>query len=113
MKPIIIISPRICKALSVFINVGAITIYPFIISKEEMSDVLLNHESIHIEQQREGFVLWFYALYVWYWGIGIAKGLTASEAYFEIPYEKEAYANDHDMDYISNREHKAWKKYRV
>lgn len=113
MKPIIIVSPRICKALSIFIEVGAITLYPFIISRVPMSDVTLNHEKIHLEQQREGFILWFYALYLFYWGMGIAKGLSPSEAYFKIPYEQEAYGNHHDMDYLSKRLPKAWKKYRL
>ena len=113
MKPIIIVSPIICKALSIFIEVGAITLYPFIISREPMSEVVLNHEKIHLEQQREGFILGFYALYVFYWICGIAKGLSSSVAYYNIPYEQEAYANDHNMDYLTNRKRNSWKKYRV
>jgi len=112
LKPIIIVSPRICKALSVFINVGAITLFPFIVSKEKMDETVLNHEKIHIKQQAETLVIGFYALYVMYWCIALAKGLRGSEAYHAIPFEREAYANQHDMDYLSNREPKAWKKYR-
>tara|TARA_R100000426_G_scaffold78064_1_gene55575 strand:+ start:437 stop:778 length:342 start_codon:yes stop_codon:yes gene_type:complete len=113
MKPIIIVSPRICKALSIFIEVGAITLYPFIISREPMSDVTLNHEKIHLEQQREGFILGFYALYLFYWGMGIAKGYGTSMAYYRIPYEQEAYDNHDNMNYLETRERNAWKKYRL
>lgn len=111
MKPIIIVSPIICKALSIFIEVGAITLYPFIISREPMSEITLNHEKIHLEQQREGFILWFYCLYIFYWGMGIAKGLSSSEAYFKIPYEQEAYDNQYDFEYLKTRKRKAWKDY--
>jgi hypothetical protein len=111
MKPIVIVSPRICKALSIFIEVGAITLYPFIISRNPMSDITLNHEKIHLEQQREGFILGFYALYIFYWGMGIAKGLSSSEAYFKIPYEQEAYDNHDNPDYLKSRKRKAWKDY--
>ncbi len=113
MKPIVVVSPLICKALSIFIEVGAITLYPFIVSRVPMSDITLNHEKIHIEQQREGFILGFYALYVFYWGMGIVKGLSSSEAYYRIPYEQEAYDNDDNMNYLESRERNAWKKYRV
>ena len=113
MKPIIIVSPIICKALSIFIEVGAITLYPFIISRVPMSDVTLNHEKIHLEQQREGFILGFYALYVFYWIYGIAKGYGTSMAYYRIPYEQEAYENDDNMNYLETRERNAWKKYRL
>jgi len=111
MKPIIIVSPRICKALSIFIEVGAITLYPFIISREPMSEVTLNHEKIHLKQQAEGLILGFYALYIFYWGMGIAKGLDSSEAYFEIPFEKEAYDNHHNQDYLKERKLFAWTSY--
>ena len=111
MKPIVIVSPRICKALSVFINVGAITLFPFIISREKMDETLLNHEMIHIKQQMETLVIGFYALYVWYWGIALAKGLRGSEAYRAIPFEKEAYANEEDMSYCDNRSIWAWMRY--
>ena len=111
MKPIVIVSPRICKALSVVINVGAITLFPFIISREKMDETLLNHEMIHIKQQMETLVIGFYALYVWYWGIALAKGLRGSEAYRAIPFEKEAYANEEDMSYCDNRSIWAWMRY--
>ena len=112
--PIIIRSDIICKALSVFISVGAITLFPFIIVRKDYdNEVTLTHESIHIKQQQEGFIFGFYALYIFYWIRGIAKGLSSSDAYFEIPYEKEAYANQYNPEYLLTRKKNAWKDYRV
>ena len=53
-----------------------------------------NHEKIHLVQQRELWVVGFYLLYVWYWLKAKSKGLTGSEAYYAIPFEKEAYENE-------------------
>ena len=89
LKPIVIVSPFICDLFSVFINVGAITLFPFIITRKPMSDQLLNHESIHIKQQMELLVIGFYALYVWYWAKSLLKGKTPSEAYYGLPFERE------------------------
>jgi hypothetical protein len=45
MKPIVIISPKFTKLMSIVIDVYAITIFPFIISREKMSERVLNHET--------------------------------------------------------------------
>jgi hypothetical protein len=111
MKPIVIVSPKICKAFSIFINVGAITLFPFIISSKKMSDVTLNHEKIHIKQQAELLVIGFYALYIIYWGIALLKGLKPSEAYYAIPFEREAYDNQENFEYLSNRKWFSWTSY--
>ena len=111
MKPIIIQNSRIPKILSVFISISAITLYPFIISKDEMSEVTVNHELIHIEQQRELWLIGFYFLYVWYWLLGKVKGMNNDEAYMFIPFEKEAYEKMYDKLYLDDRERFAWRKY--
>ena len=53
--PITIIAPKFLKAISIVVDIVAITLYPFIISREKMSEDVLNHESIHIAQQKELF----------------------------------------------------------
>ena len=62
MLPIVIVSPKFTKLVSIFIDVYAITLFPFIISKEKMDETTLNHEKIHIEQQKELLVVFFYLL---------------------------------------------------
>ena len=97
--------------ISIFINISAITLFPFIISRDEMADVTIRHEMIHIEQQRELLVIFFYILYVWYWLKGKIKGMTNDEAYMNIPFEQEAYRKMYEPNYLENREKHAWRKY--
>ena len=111
MKPIIIQNSKIPVYLSIFISIGAITLFPFIISRDEMSDITINHEKIHIEQQRELLVVFFYILYVWYWLAGKVKGMNNDDAYMNIPFEREAYKQMYDENYLDNRKKHAWKSY--
>ena len=114
MKIKTVYESKIPALLSIFISIGGITIYPYIIyryKKEEVSDTLQNHEMIHIHQQRELRVIGFYVLYVYYWLKNILAGQDSSVAYYNIPFEVEAYTNQHDLDYLSSREQMAWKKY--
>jgi cbb3-type cytochrome oxidase subunit 3 len=111
MKPIIIQNSKIPVYLSLFINISAITLFPFIISRDEMSDTTIRHEIIHIEQQRELLVIFFYILYVWYWLKGKAAGMTNDEAYMNIPFEQEAYRKMYDEDYPIKRQRHAWRQY--
>ena len=113
MKPIIIVSPTFTKLMSVVIDVYAITIFPFIISKEWMNEATLNHETIHIHQQRELLVIPFYILYFYYYLVGIIKYKDKQQAYYMIPFEQEAYANDQDLDYLKNRKRFAWRRHKV
>ena len=107
----IIINPRFCQLISIFITVYAITLYPFIISRDRLSITTYNHEKIHLVQQRELWVAGFYLLYVWYWAKAKIKGLTGSEAYYAIPFEKEAYENENNFKYLHDRKRHAWRNY--
>ena len=110
--PIIIISGFICELFSVFIKVGGITLYPFIILRPEYNNkTTINHEKIHIEQQRELLVVLFYVLYVYHWLKGKVSGLSNEAAYMSIPFEKEAYDNQYNMEYLKQRKKNSWKTY--
>ena len=111
MKPIIIQNSKIPKYLSIFIDISAITLFPFIISRDEMSEVTIRHECIHIEQQRELLVVFFYILYIWYWLMGKVKGMTNDDAYMNIPFEQEAYEKMYDENHLIERERHAWRQY--
>tara|TARA_R100000005_G_C4909475_1_gene147840 strand:- start:105 stop:446 length:342 start_codon:yes stop_codon:yes gene_type:complete len=113
MKPIVIIAPRFVKALSIIIDIFAITLWPFIISREEMSEDVLNHETIHIAQQKELLVLFFYILYGWDYLVGLIKYKDKEQAYYRIRFEQEAYDNMFDEDYLKNRKPYSWRKYKV
>ena len=91
MFPVVIVSPLFTKLMSVFIDVYAITVFPLIISKEKMDDVTLNHEKIHIEQQKELLVVFFYLLYAYYFIENYYFFRDTHMAYMMIPFEREIY----------------------
>tara|TARA_R110002110_G_scaffold161246_1_gene359984 strand:+ start:321 stop:665 length:345 start_codon:yes stop_codon:yes gene_type:complete len=111
--PIVIKAPRLTKLMSLFIDVTAITLFPFIVFREEMNEVTLNHETIHIHQQKELFVLFFYMLYVFDWLKGLVRYKDTEKAYYQIRFEQEAYANMRDEGYLLSREKYAWRAYKV
>lgn len=84
----------------------AITLFPVIILKDKYLKkdiVLLNHEKIHLRQQIELFIIGFYIWYVIEFLIRILKYKTWSEAYLNISFEREAYQNENDLDYLQSR----------
>ena len=99
------------KLASVFIKAYAIALWPFIFIRDEGNKRVINHEKIHLEQQKELLLVGFYLLYVIFWFIGLLKYRSARIAYYEIPFEREAYANDDDWVYLLNRKRYAWTKY--
>jgi hypothetical protein len=83
----------------------AITIFPFIIiNKIYKGDlVLVNHEKIHIKQQIE--LLWI-PFFIWYFVeflIRLIQYKNWNLAYRNISFEREAYQNEHDFEYLKNR----------
>ena len=110
--PIVIENSIIPKLLSVFITINAITLWPFVISRTSFNKRVLDHEKIHIRQQQEMLVIGFYILYVYYWLRGILTYGDSQIAYFSIPFEQEAYENEHDENYLNNRPFWAWRQYR-
>ncbi len=110
--PIVIENSVIPKLLSVFISIGAITLWPFVISRNKLNEQVLNHEKIHIKQQQELLIVGFYLLYVLYWIRGLWLYKDSQLAYYSIPFEVEAYEHDEDMEYLKSRKWFAWWNYR-
>ena len=83
----------------------AMCLWPFIFVRKDCSfnEVDLNHENIHGRQQLELFLVFFYLIYLIEW---IFKG------YRNISFEKEAYANEKDLNYLEWRRkpYAMWKK---
>lgn len=79
----------------------AITLWPFIFARKKLNEVDLNHENIHGRQQLELLIIPFYIIYLIEW---IFKG------YREISFEKEAYSNEQNLEYLKSRKHYSmWK----
>jgi hypothetical protein len=113
LQPIFITNHKIIKFFEIFspISIGAITLFFLVISKEELSEEVKNHESIHFQQYLELLVLGFLILYVGFWIKGIILGKSGSDSYQSIPFEREAYDKMHDNDYLKNRKRYSWIKY--
>jgi len=92
------------------IDIGTITLGPIVISRGEMSEVTKRHETIHFQQYIELAFVGFLILYPLYWIINLLRGQTRSEAYYNIPFEREAYANADHPYYLLNRKRYCWWK---
>jgi hypothetical protein len=91
-----------------------ITLYPFVFLKDKKLKedvILLNHELIHITQQKELLVLFFYLWYVIEFFIRLLVCKNWSIAYESISFEQEAYDNQSNLMYIQKRPRWAFLKY--
>lgn len=70
-----------------------------------------NHESIHTSQMKEMLYILFYIWYIIEWFIKLLKYRNSKTAYNQISFEREAYSNQSNEDYLNNRKHFAWFKY--
>lgn len=87
----------------------ALTLWPLIIVKDKRllrDSVLLNHERIHLKQQRELFIIPFYFLYFCEWLLRLCIYRNWYHAYRNISFEREAYKHEEDLCYLRNR--KSW-----
>lgn len=158
-----LVSPGFLSFLGLFSPLGRdgisnITLSPFIISREPMSELAELHEAIHVYQQQECsalltlillpfmlltwwmiipiIVMWlpflgpFYWAYAFFYFRGLVKYRRVWEetnpgytwfkpstlgelAYFQIPFEQEAYDKEDEEDYLKRRKLFAWVRYRV
>ena len=83
-----------------------ITIFPFVIftNEEDMrNSVTVNHERIHIRQQLELLVIPFYVWYLVEYLFRLVQYRNKKTAYRNISFEREAYENEKDLDYLKRR----------
>jgi hypothetical protein len=93
---------------------SGITIYPFVVLKKECQKadgVFINHEQIHLLQQKEMFVIFFYAWYVIEFLIRFVVYKNWRVAYRNISFEMESYSNEMNLGYIKKRPRWAFLKY--
>ena len=112
MMAIIIESPKFCRLISWFIEVDAITLWPFIICRDKSNIVMINHEKIHIKQQAEMLIIFFFIGYILNWIINLFYyKFNLFEAYINIVFEKDAYLNEEDLEYLNSRDLYSWVNY--
>jgi hypothetical protein len=118
---------------------AGITIIPYVFwyiknKSEHQIKILRNHELIHGAQVNDEIDLWrkrlkikflgtmvgwvvWYSKYIGWWiknvlsGYFSTKGKSSMQAYKDIPYEKEAYANEKKLTYLDKRKPFAYKNY--
>ncbi len=83
-----------------------ITIYPFVFLKQKAlakDKILVNHERIHLRQQIELLIIPFYLWYVVEFIVRFFYYKTWHLAYKNISFEREAYTNEKNLDYLKSR----------
>lgn len=86
-----------------------ITLFPFIfLKKKDLKQdlILINHEKIHLKQQKELLIIFFYLFYVLEWSIKMFTYKNSYLTYQNLSFEREAYQNENNLSYLKNR--KTW-----
>ena len=89
-------------------------IFPFIFLKDKTlkyNKTVINHEKIHLRQQIELLWIFFFLIYFIEFFIGYIKFKNLKKAYFNISFEKEAYFNEDDLEYLKNKKLWTFAKY--
>jgi hypothetical protein len=95
-----------------FLWVEGIALFPFIfLRRKSPGRFVINHEQIHLKQQLELGIIVFYVWYVAEYLIRLAQYKKHYLAYLHISFEREAYQNQGDLDYLKNRKFWAFWKY--
>ncbi|MCF0187112.1 MAG: hypothetical protein HUJ98_11555 [Bacteroidaceae bacterium] len=93
-------------------RIVAITLFGLVFTRhrDRLDKYMLNHELIHCRQQLEWLYVPFFALYLAEWLWYMARYRNWDRAYMAISFEREAYANDHNLEYLKHR--KIYQNYR-
>lgn len=91
----------------------AINLFGFIFVRNgtKLDKRIQNHESIHTHQMKYMLYIFFYLWYVIEWIVRLIQYRNTLKAYINISFEREAYANDSNTDYLENRNPFAWVQY--
>ena len=90
----------------------AFTVWPFIFIRDDKrhDERTIRHETIHLKQQREMLIVFFF---LWYYIEYCIRAFRHGwhDAYYKISFEREAYDNENDSRYLVFRNPFAWIKY--
>jgi len=106
------VRPKLLKIIT-FGWASAITLWPFgiylALDRYLNNKELINHESIHWMQSREMLGIFFYLFYGLEWVVKIF--MYGKKAYINLSFEREAHANQNNLNYLNTRKRFAWLKY--
>jgi len=91
-----------------------LTAYPFVFLKyrvDKQNPVFINHERIHLRQQIELLILPFFVWYFLEYIVRLLLYRNKNRAYRSISFEREAYSNETDLNYLKKRRFFSFWKY--
>jgi hypothetical protein len=91
-----------------------VSIWPFVVMKDKRTaqdPIFINHERIHLKQQLELLILPFYIWYVVEFFFRYLQVKNFLLAYRNISFEREAYANETDFNFVRKRKFWNFRKY--
>ena len=87
-------------------RVIGLTVFPFVFLKQKdmkSNAILINHERIHLRQQLEMLVVFFFVFYSIEFIVRLFQFKNWNLAYKNISFEREAYFNEKDFEYLKSR----------
>ena len=81
-------------------------VFPFVLMKydfDKTNGVFVNHEKIHLRQQLELLIIPFFIWYVFEFLFRLIQYKNKDLAYRNISFEREAYSNEKNLNYLKNR----------
>ena len=112
-RPIFIENSKVPIWLSLLapIEINAISLAGLVFSRGYISPVTKRHETIHFQQQLEMLFVPFFLLYFFFWLKGLSQYKDGKASYYANPFEKEAYINENDENYLATRKRFSWIHY--
>jgi hypothetical protein len=104
----------VCQKPLKKLKINGIALFPFIFVRkpeDKENNVLINHEKIHLRQQLELLIFFFYIFYVAEYYYHLFKLKDPYLAYKKISFEREAYAMESDLNYLKKRRFWSFRKY--
>jgi hypothetical protein len=89
-------------------DVNAITIGPFVFCKPGVDEITRNHELIHYQQHVETLYIGLWSIYAYDYIKGLISGKDSYDAYMSTRAEIEAYDNENNPLYLSQRKRYQW-----
>ena len=88
-----------------------INLFGILFCRKQLNKIDINHETIHTKQMQELLYIFFYLWYIIEYLIRLIIYRNTKLAYKNISFEREAYQNQYNLDYLSNRKHYNWFNY--
>ena len=85
---------------------SGIILFPFVFLNSfdlQENAPLVNHEKIHLRQQLELLILPFFCIYIIEFFVRLTQYRNWYLAYRNISFEREAYNNENDLNYLKSR----------